>query len=189
MILLVGLGNPGLEYEGTRHNLGFDVVRKVVAHYGMPELVRKSEYNALVSEGTELVALLPQTFMNNSGVSVKKVLSKHSFDSIVVVHDDLDLPIGTARISFNRGSGGHNGVKSVSDHIGSEYIRVRMGISPVTEEGEIRKPKGEDEVDRFVLGIWKPYEKSIIEDEIERGSLLVRTIIEKGLEFAMDMYN
>ena len=131
MKLVVGLGNPGKEYENTRHNTGRILV-------GMIE--KKLEDSKIKS----LKFLLPETFMNNSGrVVAPLVKNKKDLKDLVVIYDDIDLPLGKIKISFNRSSGGHNGLGSIIKSLKSEeFLRIRIGISTATPSGKIRKPKG-----------------------------------------------
>jgi PTH1 family peptidyl-tRNA hydrolase len=146
--VLVGLGNPGPEYEKTRHNTGRIVLEIFRKKCDFPDWEPDKKLKALVSKGklgkAEILLLEPETFMNNSGGSVKPLItSKKKAESLVIIHDDLDLPIGSYKISFNRGSGGHKGVENIIKAIGTEgFVRVRVGISPVTPGGKLKKPSG-----------------------------------------------
>jgi PTH1 family peptidyl-tRNA hydrolase len=139
---IVGLGNPKQEYVHTRHNIGADLVDAL---------------EDKLPKGGKVERL--NVYMNNSGGAVKKLIkSKKAAEALVVVHDDLDLPLGKVKISFGSSAGGHRGVKSIQAAIKTQdFIRVRVGISPSTPGGKIRKPDGDDTVD-FVLGKFKPTE-------------------------------
>ncbi len=132
MILLVGLGNPGKGYAGNRHNFGYMAVDEIIRrHSFMPERVR---FQGLVAEGniggTKVFALKPTTFMNLSGQSVGEAARfyKIPIDNIIVLHDELDLPLGKVRVKTGGGHGGNNGVRSIIDHIGADFCRVRLGV-------------------------------------------------------------
>lgn len=131
-ILVVGLGNPGGQYSETRHNAGFIAVDKVAEEYGFPFFSEKG--NALLSMnkigGQSVILLKPQTYMNLSGEAVWPIVSffKISPSDVIVIHDDLDLKLGTMRMKFSGGSAGHNGIKSVDSKISSKYWRIRIGI-------------------------------------------------------------
>src|SRR3989338_7672926 len=162
--IFVGLGNPGYEYEGTRHNSG----RMAVEHFAKTAkfsewkedkkskslvsrgLVVPPPHKASASQGKTLVALvLPNTFMNKSGFAVSKfVKTVKSAERLAVVYDDLDLPLGTIKISFNRGSGGHKGIESIMRAVKTKkFTRVRIGVSPVTTYEKVKKPHGEKEIE------------------------------------------
>lgn len=128
--LVVGLGNPGAQYVNTRHNVGFMAVDALVGE----KASWKSEKNALTARvdinGNRVIFVKPQTFMNNSGVAVAALMTfyKIPLENIVVVHDDMDIPVGDCREKIGGGSAGHNGIRSIDSHIGREYRRIRIGI-------------------------------------------------------------
>jgi peptidyl-tRNA hydrolase, PTH1 family len=129
--VLCGLGNPGKEYAKTRHNVGFMLLERVAEMHGIQ---MKSSFSSLFGrteiEGRKLKLLMPQTFMNNSGVAVGKLLQYYRLplSCLVVAHDDMDLPLGSVKAKFGGGSAGHNGIKSIDQHLGNQYWRVRLGI-------------------------------------------------------------
>jgi len=146
-ILIVGLGNPGKKYKQTRHNVGFMVI----------DALKKK------ISGKNIVLLKPQTFMNNSGKTVKKIIRNLKFEirNLVVIHDDIDLPLGTIRVSKNVGSAGHKGVQSIIDELGTQnFTRIRIGIQP--------KPKKPKDVEKFVLQKFTKGEEKIIEKHQRR---------------------
>lgn len=173
--LIVGLGNPGAEYENTRHNTG-----QILA-----DLVVKKVENKQVK-----FAQLG-TFMNKSGLAVKKlVTNKKAAEKLVVIYDDLDLPLGSLKISFNRGSGGHKGIESIIKALGTkEFIRIRVGICPTTPSGKLKKISGEDVVVDFILGKFKPAELEIIKKLNKTIVEIVSTIALEGKEVAMNQFN
>ena len=194
MKLVVGLGNPGKEYENTRHNTGWIMLDFILG--------KKADWKP--ANGTKLLYykdsvgckpaeyIKPTTFMNNSGIAVAFVKDKHKLNlkDIVVIYDDADLPIGKMKISFDRSSGGHNGLESIIKNLKSrEFLRIRIGISPVTPSGKIKKPKGEKAVLNFLLGEYK--EKELV--ELKKLSKKVAEAIEvaftEGKEKAMSLYN
>ncbi len=193
--IIVGLGNPGKEYEGTRHNTGRTAVDFFRTAENFPEWEHNKKLNALVSEkkiGKEnVMLLLPETFMNKSGVSVKSLVkNKKQAERLVVVHDELDMPVGSFKISFNRGSGGHRGIESIKRAIKTEaFVRVRIGISPATPSGKLKKPHGEKEVNAFILGHFKPKEEEALRSVIKRVAEALKNIVEEGKERAMNEYN
>lgn len=128
--LVVGLGNPGAQYVNTRHNVGFMAVDALAGENAS----WKSEKNALIARvdinGNRVIFVKPQTFMNNSGVAVAALMTfyKIPLENIVVIHDDMDIPVGDCREKIGGGSAGHNGIRSIDAHIGREYRRIRIGI-------------------------------------------------------------
>ena len=170
--VIVGLGNPGDEYIGTRHNTGRMLVEAFAKKQGCNDFNFDKRANALVSEGKikreKFTLVLPDTFMNKSGNAVAQfVKSKKAAEQLVVIHDDLDLPLGRIKLSFNRGSGGHRGVESVKRTLKTEaFIRMRIGISKDAGKGKVKKPVGEDAVGDF---IWLKMKITIVY-QLNKGS-------------------
>lgn len=193
--VLVGLGNPGVEYEKTRHNAGRIVLEIFRKKNDFTDWKFDKKLKALVSEGKikkEKVLLVePETFMNKSGISIAPLVkSKKSAESLVVVHDDLDLPLGSYKISFNRGSGGHRGVESIIRSIKTEgFVRVRVGISPTTPSGKLKKPHGEKLIDSFIVNGFKDKEMDEIKKVSKKLSDALAMIVEEGREKAMSVFN
>jgi len=193
--IIVGLGNPGEEYLNTRHNTGFMVLDAFKKKMVFPNWVDSAKYTALISDGEvgkhTAKLLLPQTFMNKSGSSVKKVVStKKAADKLVVVYDDLDLPLGKIKISFGRGSGGHKGVESITRGIGTkDFIRLRVGVSSVTPSGKIKKPKGEKAVMDFILKDFRKPEREKFEKVLKEAGVALEAIIVDGRAAAMNKFN
>jgi PTH1 family peptidyl-tRNA hydrolase len=175
MKLVVGLGNPGKEYENTRHNTGRILV----------EILE----NKL--EEQKIKFLTPDTFMNNSGKAVVPLVkNKKDLKDLVVIYDDIDLPLGKMKISFNRSSGGHNGLGSIIKSLKSEeFLRIRIGISPETPSGKLRKPKGEEAVLKFLLGEFKKPELETIKKLSKKVAEAVEMIFVEGKDKAMSIYN
>ncbi len=175
MFYVVGLGNPGTEYENTRHNTG----RMAVEFFG------KKNTNKNVK------IVLPDTFMNHSGKAVAKFIkSKKAAQNLIIVHDDLDLPLGTMKISYNKGTGGHRGLDSVVKAVKTrEFTRLRIGISPVTPGGKIKKPAGEKAVLDFILAKFKPSELEVLKKIFKKTSESVQTLVSEGRERAMNVFN
>ncbi len=182
MKLVVGLGNPGEEYKNTRHNTGRIMV-------GMIE--KKLEGSENLPAGRQVKFLMPDTFMNKSGPAVAKALAgKKALKDLVVIYDDIDLPLGKIKISYNRSSGGHNGLGSVIKALKSEeFLRIRIGIAPSTPSGKVKKPKGEKAVINFILGEFKKSELEILKKLSKKISEAVETIFSEGKEKAMSLYN
>ncbi len=193
MHTIVGLGNKGEKYVHTRHNVGRRVLSSwVEKQHG--SFVLSAKYQGLIWKGVvgkcEVLALLPETYMNESGGSVKKsVTSKKKAEELVVLYDDIDLPLGTIRISFNRGSGGHNGIKSIVDALKTEaFIRIRIGVSPVSR-GVTRKPATGEGVLTWVMGEFTKKEVLALEAVSERVGEALAHIITHGRESAMNVFN
>ncbi len=157
--LFVGLGNPGSDYERTRHNSGRMALQFFADQHNAGDFEMEKGAQSLLSRVKigkhDVWMALPETFMNKSGSAVAYLATKKKVkpEHIVILHDDMDLPAGTTKMSFARGDGGHNGVKSVVRQLKTnEFVRVRIGVSPSTASGKIRKPQGEDKIIRFLTG-------------------------------------
>lgn len=175
MKLVVGLGNPGKEYEKTRHNTGRILV-------GMIE--KKLE-------GKKIKFITPDTFMNNSGKAVAPLIkTKKDLKDLIVIYDDIDLPLGRMKISFNRSSGGHNGLGSIIKSLKSEeFLRIRVGITPATPTGKLKKPKGEKAVLNFLLGEYKEKELAELKKLSKKVAEAVEIVFTEGVGKAMSIYN
>jgi peptidyl-tRNA hydrolase, PTH1 family len=176
MKLVVGLGNPGEKYKNSRHNTGHMVA----------ELVEKK-----LGTKNKIKFVVPDTFMNHSGRAVAPLVkSKKALGDLIVIYDDIDIPLGKIKISFDRSAGGHNGLHSVIRALKSkEFVRIRVGISPATPSGKIRKPKGEDAVLKFLLGDFKKQELEKIKKISKKVAEAVEMIFTEGKEKAMSIYN
>ncbi len=190
-MIVAGLGNPGARYEGTRHNIGFAVIDLIAERWGRPAF--RDKFNgelALVempgSSGREKVYLLkPQTFMNLSGESVQPAAAffKKGSQEVLVLHDELDLPLGRIQLKEGGGSGGHNGLKSVTERLGSpNYKRLRLGIGrpPVDFRGSPAD---------FVLQGFAPFEETSVQDLVSRAADAVELLVKKGMSTAMNQVN
>ena len=194
--LIVGLGNPEPEYKGTRHNVGRFVLSSLVYSYMMPEPSLSKDIGALVSSGEingELVVcIFPDTYMNNSGIPVKNAIKKYDIDlkNVIIVHDDIDLPFGTLRISQDRGIGGHNGLRSIVEQVGTQdFGRVRIGVSPVSSDGAMHKPEGDKSVQRFVLSRIPDSSMECLET-VAKGSIsAMELMLKHEYDKAMNMWN
>jgi len=170
MIIIVGLGNPGEKYKNTRHNVGFQAIDEFAKENNFPEFKLSKKFSALVSEKENIILVKPQTFMNESGKAVKKLSEVGPRINLIVIHDDIDLPLGRIRISKNRGSAGHKGVESIIKEIGTkDFTRFRIGVSFKTE-----KPKN---VEKYVLQKFNKEEEIIIKQVIKE----ITTEIKKKL--------
>ncbi len=193
--IFVGLGNPGGAYATTRHNAGRIVLDAFRLAHELPDWQKKKTYDALVSKGEvfgqEVLLIEPETYMNESGRSlVLLVKSANQAAQTVILHDDIDLPLGTWKLSFDRGSGGQKGVESIMAVIKTKaFIRVRIGILPTTPTGKPKKPKGEEAVVKFVLGKWKPEETEVLEKVSKEIVTAIETLLTEGLERTMNKHN
>jgi PTH1 family peptidyl-tRNA hydrolase len=186
MHLIVGLGNPGSEYEWTRHNVGFMLIDKLAADVGVT--VKRRECRSLVGsgviEGERLKLVRPQTFMNLSGEAVACLVAKGEpgevGKSLIVISDDLALPFGTIRLRARGSAGGHNGLKSIIAALGtSEFMRLRIGIQPDHPVSEAKK---------FVLDEFAPAERRALKEILDRSADAVRTVLREGIVKAMSLY-
>lgn len=175
MHLLVGLGNPGAQYERNRHNIGFLAVDEIARRHNFGPFRQK--FNGLISEGNidgeKVLLLKPQTFMNRSGESVGPAAHFHKVgvQDVVVVHDDLDLDFGAVRIKQGGGHGGHNGLRSLIANLGSpDFLRVRVGIG---------RPSGGREVTGYVLGGFDPAEAQELPEVLERAADALRCVLQQ----------
>ncbi len=185
MRLIAGLGNPGLRYAGTRHNIGFEVLDHFAARHGAR--VRRRYCRSLVAEvtilGEKFMLAKPQTFMNNSGEAVKEIITRCSIDpaAILVICDDVNLPPGKIRLRPKGSAGGHHGLESIiACTKRQDFARLRVGVG----EGN-----NHNDVIDHVLGRFHKSEKAVVEDAIERAVECLDTIIEQGIEAAMNAYN
>ena len=201
--VIVGLGNPGEEYTNTRHNTGriiLEIAKKSFDDCSNWELDKKNK--VLISKANaggnlpagrhgKVLLAMPDNFMNNSGGSIKSFIkSPKDAENLMVIHDDLDLAIGTMKISFNRGSGGHKGVESIIKNIKTEaFVRIRIGISTVTPGGKLKKPKGEKDVAKFILAEFRKSEMDLLKKIGKKVGDAIVTLITEGRGKAMSLYN
>lgn len=193
--LIVGLGNPGEEYHNTPHNAGFMVAEAFrTAHDFIPwaeDRQKKSLVTTGQVAGHQVTLIWPQTFMNKSGEALRGLVkSQKDAERLCVIHDDLDLPLGRFKLSFNRGAGGHHGVESVIKTLKTEaFLRVRVGICPTTPAGKLKKPPTNKQVVARILGRFKPAEQTALKPVIKKIILALQTVIVAGREKAMNLYN
>jgi PTH1 family peptidyl-tRNA hydrolase len=190
MKLIVGLGNPGLRYANNRHNIGFMCLNHFARMQGIRLDSKQGQARTGTGEinGEKIVLARPQTFMNSSGKSVSRLVQKYKIEpgDLIVIHDDLDLPLGKIRIRQGGSSGGHKGIESIINELGSQdFIRVRIGIG---------RPIGADEASEadvidYVLNDFDPDEKQIITEVIPKVSEAILCLLNEGLTAAMNKYN
>ncbi len=172
---LVGLGNPDEEYVGTRHNIGKDLLAELASSGAIPKKAKVAELNV---------------YMNNSGGPIKKLIAtKKEAERLVVVHDELDLPLGKLKISFGSSAGGHNGVASIEKALKTrEYVRVRVGISGSTPSGKLKRPDAE-KITGFVLGKFKPAEQEKLKKVKKLVQEALELIVTEGVPRAQSEIN
>lgn len=185
MYLVVGLGNPGKNYAATRHNIGFIFLDYLAEQAGVTFMDSKLQSKIVKTMiwGVPVLLVKPQTYMNLSGMAVARAAAYYKVDTerIVVIHDDLDLPLGRIKIAVDRGTGGHKGIRSIIEHLGSrEFPRIRFGIG---------RPEGNMPTERYVLAQFREDEKRQIEDGLKGVEEGVRLIITEGVNTAMNVIN
>jgi peptidyl-tRNA hydrolase, PTH1 family len=191
--IVVGLGNPGEEYVNTRHNVGRMVLDAFSKKNSCADWEINKKLNALETEGkagkNKALLLKPETFMNKSGDSVKSLItSKKKAETLVVIHDDLDLPLGKIKISFAKSSGGHKGVESIMRAVKTEeFIRIRLGISGETAGGKIKKPQGEEKVIDSILGEFRKTETDELKKVIKKAVTGLEMVIADGWDRAASL--
>ena len=186
MYIIVGLGNPREEFQNTRHNIGFDVIDRLAEEEGISVLDKK--HKALIGKGyvggQKCILAKPQTFMNNSGESVRELIDYYKVDEtqeLIVISDDICLDVGQIRLRKKGSAGGHNGLKNIISHLGhGDFMRVKMGV------GE--KPKGWDLVD-YVLGHFSDDERKIMDEAVQRAVGAIRMMVAGEVDAAMNQYN
>ncbi|KGF08763.1 peptidyl-tRNA hydrolase [Clostridiales bacterium S5-A14a] len=184
MYIIVGLGNPGRKYENTRHNLGFITIDRLASKHDIK--VDKIKFKALVGDGRiagqKVLLVKPQTYMNLSGESVREVANFYKVepDEIIVIYDDLDLPLGNLRIRKSGSAGTHNGMKSVVYQLKSDqFPRVRIGIGQ----------NGDKDIIDFVIGGFRKEEVPILEDTVDKAVMAIESMISETVDIAMNKYN
>ena len=184
MKMIVGLGNPGKEYERTRHNVGFMVIERLAQemNVSISNSKFKGEYVKLKYKGEDIILLKPMTYMNLSGESVIQVMKFFKLDiqDLLVIYDDLDMPTGKLRLRESGSAGGHNGIKNIISQVGTQsFKRIRVGIDrhpyiPVVD---------------YVLGRFQKEEQSLIEEGIENAVKAIQVYLDKGFHIAMNTFN
>ncbi|MBR0515545.1 MAG: aminoacyl-tRNA hydrolase [Eubacterium sp.] len=185
MKIIAGLGNPTREYEGTRHNMGFSAIYQIADRYNIKMNIAR--HKALIGTGIiageKVMLVMPQTYMNLSGESIGEILRfyKLSPADLIILYDDIDLDVGKLRIRAKGSAGGHNGIKSIIAHIGTEtFDRVRIGVG--------HKPEGWDLADH-VLSRFSKEELPVVRDSVSRAADAIEVIISSGIEAAMNKFN
>lgn len=186
MFIIAGLGNPGKKYEGTRHNIGWQVIDELAEKYNIK--VMESKFKGLAGKGIingeKVVLIKPLTFMNLSGECIREAVNFYKIDEtaeLIVVADDVSLDVGHIRMRKKGSAGGHNGLKNIIANLGhEEFIRIKMGIGD--------KPSGYDLAD-YVLGHFSKEEEKILSESRKTAVLAIETIMSDGIDKAMNLYN
>jgi len=182
MKAIVGLGNPGREYAGTRHNIGFDVLDEVARRWHVQLRPWKSVADVAVVGNRGVVLVEPQTYMNLSGDAVSRIAAFHKLDpaDVLVVVDEVQLPLGRLRVRRNGSAGGHNGLKSIIQHIGAEFPRVRVGVGRGDPTWDLAD---------HVLSKFGREEREAVADVVSRAADAVELFAGEGLEVVMNRFN
>jgi len=202
MKLIVGLGNPGLKHEKTRHNFGFMILESLFKDLATPKdsFREEKKFHGEIAEvnwqskkasGEKIILIRPLTYMNNSGLAVRAIADFYKIKSndIWIVHDEIDLPLGAMKIRFGGSSAGHKGVESIMDHLKTEkFWRFRMGIGKQVQKSKITG-KRVKAIDDFVLGEFGEGERGKQREVIKRGVKALEDAFEEGLEKAMNRFN
>ena len=184
--LIVGLGNPGSKYENTRHNMGFKTMDLLAAKLNVPinKVKFKSAYNMVNFGGAKCLVMKPQTFMNLSGEAVREAVQFYKIpaDHVLVIYDDISLPVGKLRVRPSGSAGGHNGIKNIIAHLGTqEFPRVKIGVGAPAGGG--------DEMIDWVIGAPSQAERKILAESFERAIGAAECIIRHGYQKAMNEFN
>jgi PTH1 family peptidyl-tRNA hydrolase len=179
---IVGLGNPGTEYSGTRHNVGFDVVDELAHRWAVRLKKWKTTADLAVVTDREVLLVEPRTFMNESGLAVSAVMAFYKIQpaDVLVIVDEIQLPLGKLRLRRSGSAGGHNGLKSVIQHVGPDFPRLRIGVERGAPESMLR---------HHVLSKFPASEREIVERAVNRAADAVETFVSDGLQVAMNRFN
>lgn len=196
MKIIVGLGNPGRGYGNNRHNVGFKCIDRLaqLAEIRLSQRRAKSQMGTGIINGQQVVLAKPKTYMNLSGQAVQSLFAKFrpKLSDLIVIYDDLDLALGTIRIRERGSAGGHNGMKSIINLMGSqEFARVRIGIAPVTkdEEGNTVTVQQNTKTPHYVLSNFTAKERDVIKEAFNKVAEAVKCILADGIKAAMNNYN
>ena len=182
MTIIIGLGNPGEKFNHTPHNMGVLAIDLFAKENSFPDFSFSKKSNALTSEQNEVLLVKPQTFMNESGKSVKELTKNQPLPILIIVHDDIDMPLGKIKIVKDSGAGGHKGVASIIQHLGSQdFIRVKIGVCPSTGKPEA--------VEEFVIKKLPPAEQEVALKAAEKASKALTFFLEHGPEKTMNEFN
>ena len=186
MFVIAGLGNPGKDYEKTRHNAGFCCIDVLASRYNIN--IRENEHKALVGkgyiEGQKVILVKPQTYMNNSGEAIREITDYYKVDpesELLILYDDISLDVGMLRIRDKGSAGGHNGIKSIISHLGTQnFLRIKIGVGDKVPQGDL--------VDH-VLGHFNVDDSKMMKEAFEKGAEAAVMLLGGDLEKAMNIYN
>lgn len=186
MKLIVGLGNPGEKYQKVRHNLGFMVLDELASSWEY-----KEKFKSEIIKAEDIIFAKPQTYMNNSGLAIKLLTTYYKLPTIdlIIVHDDLDLPLGKIKVRLGGAAAGHHGVESIISSLGTDqFIRVRLGIGNLRTQSSEHKHAHVD-AEKFVLEPFMKGEKSKVKHMIKQAVQALEILLEKGLPVAQNQFN
>jgi len=206
--IIAGLGNPGTEYENTRHNTGRIILNAIAKEFSKDEFEFDKKLNALTVEGKvgkeKVLFVAPETFMNLSGKSLAPIVKTKSIkiqsgekkvtikaaDDLLVIYDDFQLPLGRMKISYNKSSGGHNGLESVIKSIKTEaFPRLRIGTAPAKKTGEAKVPNGDQVIEKFILGKFKDDDIKELKKVAKKAVAVIELWVKDGRERATNLAN
>lgn len=189
--IIAGLGNPGEEYINTRHNTGEMMLRTLTDDEFSFEKKVNGEISHMKIGKEKITLVFPHTFMNNSGKSLASMIkSVKAAEKLIVIYDDFNLPLGKIRISFDRSSGGHNGVESIIKSLKTQaFIRIRIGVAPENSQGDAKVPHGDEKIEKFILGSFKDVEMKELKKISKLLPEIITMIVKEGKEKAMSVYN
>lgn len=191
MKLIVGLGNPEGKYSGTRHNLGFEVLEKYIKEFEHGDWNLEDKFKSEILKVGDLMFVKPQTYMNKSGMAVKLLADYYKIPSedIVIIHDELDLPLGKIKVRIGGAAAGHHGVESIIESLSTDkFIRVRLGIGNIKTQGAEHKTQSMS-VEKFVLEPFIASEKSVVKHMTKQAIKAIDLVLKKGLEQAQNQFN
>lgn len=191
MKLIVGLGNPESRYAGTRHNLGFDILDELTRKFKLEDWSKEDKFKSEVIKTPELILVKPQTFMNKSGMAVSLIYQFYKIapEDLIIVHDELDLPLGKIKVRLGGAAAGHHGVESIIEALGTDkFIRLRLGI------GNLRTKSAEHKgqtlsAEKFVLEKFMHKEKSQVKHMIKQAMKALDLLLQEGIEKAQNQFN
>ena len=190
-ILIAGLGNPGEKYEGVRHNLGFEVIDQLVSKKDSGEWTTAEKFKSEMIKDRDLILAKPQTFMNQSGIAISLLVSYYKIPpaDVIIIHDDLDLPLGKIKVRLGGAAAGHHGVESIIKALDNDkFIRVRLGIGNLRTQSSEHK-RAHVDTNKFVLEPFIHSEKSPVKHMVKQAIRALDLLLEKGLEKAQNQFN
>lgn len=191
MKLIVGLGNPGEKYAGTRHNLGFKILDELTKKLNLIDWVLENKFKSEIIKTDQLILVKPQTFVNQSGLAVSALVNFYKVkpEDIIIIHDDLDLPLGKIKVRMGGAAAGHHGVESIINTLGTDkFIRVRLGIGNLKTQSSEHK-KAHVSAEKFVLEPFMHSEKSQVKHMLKGVVKALKILIDQGLEKAQNQFN